>query len=418
MNPFLIVIVSALIVNFILNLTAESLNLKSIKPKLPPEVKDFYDENQYRRSQEYLVVNTRLGFLSDTFELILIFGFWFASGFNTLDQIVRSWEFNSIISGLLYIAILLLGRGFVMLGFRIYSTFVIEERFGFNKTDRATFALDLAKGLFISLAFGAPILGLIFWFLESAGNWAPLFCWSSFTIYLLTVQYIAPMWIMTLFHKFTPIEDGPLKDTLLTYAQSVNFPLTQIYVIDGSRRSSKANAFFTGFGKNKRVALFDTLVEQQSIPEIESVLAHEIGHYKNKHIFKNLIFSLIHMGILFYCLSIFLTNRELFNAFFIDNISVYVGLVLFGVLFSPIEAILSIIIQMISRRYEREADRFAFETTSNPECLVNALKKLSVNNLTNLTPHPFYVFINHSHPPVLERIHAIRSSTNYGSLAK
>ncbi len=212
---------------------------------------------------------------------------------------------------------------------------------------------------------------------------------------------------MPLFNKFTPLEDEDLKDKLFAYARSINFPLTQIFVMDGSKRSAKSNAFFTGFGKNKRIVLYDTLVKEQEADELLAVLAHEMGHYKKKHIQRRLIFGIAQMGIIFYLLSLFISHEGLFQAFYVDTPSVYAGLIFFSILFSPIDLVVSIVMQFFSRKDEYEADRFAALTTKAPQALVSALKKLSAQNLSNLTPHPFYVFLNYSHPPVLERIYAL-----------
>jgi STE24 endopeptidase len=213
---------------------------------------------------------------------------------------------------------------------------------------------------------------------------------------------------MPLFNKFIPLEEGELKEAILSYTKSTQFPLRGIFVMDGSKRSSKSNAFFTGFGKNKRVVLFDTLISKHTDGELVSVLAHEVGHFKKKHILKNIIISILHMGLVFYLLSLFLSHGGLFDAFYMNHLSVYAGLIFFSMLYSPIEMILSIVMQIFSRKNEYEADRFATETTENAENMINALKKLSRDNLSNLTPHPVYVFLNYSHPPVLERIEAIR----------
>jgi len=214
---------------------------------------------------------------------------------------------------------------------------------------------------------------------------------------------------MPLFNKFEPLEDGELKTAIISYADAVNFPLKNVFVMDGSKRSGKSNAFFTGFGKNKRIALFDTLIAQHTVSELVAVLAHEIGHYKKKHILKSLIIGIVHTGVMFFLLSLFISYQGLFDAFYMDQQSVYAGLIFFGMLYSPIEFFLGIFLQMRSRKNEYEADRFAVETTKDSESMTNALKKLSAHNLSNLVPHPFYVFMNYSHPPVLERIKAIRN---------
>ncbi len=270
--------------------------------------------------------------------------------------------------------------------------------------------MDLLKGLGLSAVIGGTVLSVVLWFFEYAGEYAWLYCWIATTLFTIFMQFIAPTWIMPLFNKFIPLEDGELRNAILSYADSVNFPLKNVFVMDGSKRSTKSNAFFTGFGKNKRIALFDTLIEKHTVGELVAVLAHEIGHYKKKHILQGMIISILHMGVVFYLLSIFLTHKGLFDAFYMEEMSIYAGLIFFGMLYSPIEMILSIFMQIFSRKNEYEADRFAAQTTAQPESMINALKKLSADNLSNLTPHPLYVFFNYSHPPTLERIRAIKNA--------
>jgi STE24 endopeptidase len=310
-------------------------------------------------------------------------------------------------SGLVYIGILVLARSILLLPFSIYSTFVIEELFGFNKTTVKTFIADLFKGIALGIVLGAPLLMLIFWLFDIAGAYAWLYCWGATSLFTLIIQFIAPTWIMPIFNKFTPLEEGELRKEILSFADRVRFPLQGVYVMDGSKRSSKSNAFFTGFGKFKRIALFDTLIKQHTVSELVAVLAHEIGHYKKKHIVKGIVISIAHMGVMFFLLSVFLSHRELFDAFFMEKMSVYAGLIFFGMLFAPAEFFLSLGMNILSRKHEFEADSFSSETTNRPTEMISALKKLSVDNLSNLTPHPFYVFLHHSHPPVLERIRAL-----------
>ncbi|MEX1136698.1 MAG: M48 family metallopeptidase [Balneolales bacterium] len=416
MNIYAIIILAALLFDYLLNLTGGYLNLKSLKKDLPKEFEGVYDEDEYRRSQEYTRERARFGFISSTFSLFLVLAFWFLGGFNYLDQVVRDWGLGLIPTGLFYISILMLGQTILSLPFSLYSTFVIEEKYGFNKTTPTTFAADMAKGLLLSALLGLPLLAGIIWFFEFAGLYAWLYAWGAATAFILVVQFIAPTWIMPLFNKFIPLEGGELKRAILDYAKSVDFPLEDVYMIDGSKRSTKSNAFFTGFGKNKRIALFDTLIEKHTVPELVSVLAHEIGHYKKKHIQKSMIISILHMGAMFGLLQIFLTSQGLFDAFYMEQTSVYAGLIFFGMLFAPIEMFLSIFMQMFSRKNEFEADRFAAETTGEPETMVQVLKKLSVDNLSNLTPHWFYVFINYSHPPTMKRIAAIRQYSDKKNL--
>ncbi len=408
MNIYGIIILATLIISYLLAVFTEILNLRALKEELPKEFKTVFDEEKYRKSQNYTRVRTRFGLISSSFSLIVTLVFWFAGGFNFLDQIVRGWELGAIGAGLVYIGILVLAQGILSLPFSIYSTFVIEERFGFNKTTPKTFVLDLLKGLLLGALIGGALLAGVLWFFEFAGEPAWLYCWIAVTVFTIFMQFIAPTWIMPLFNKFTPLEDGELRRAIMNYAKSVNFSLKNVFVMDGSKRSAKSNAFFTGFGKNKRIALFDTLIAQHTTDELVAVLAHEIGHYKKKHILQGMLVSILHTGVMFYLLSIFLTHKGLFDAFYMEHQSLYAGLIFFGMLFSPIEEILSIFMQIFSRKHEFEADRFAAETTHHPEKMIDALKKLSANNLSNLTPHPLYVFLNYSHPPVLKRIEALR----------
>lgn len=408
MNIYLIIILVAIAVDFALDISSNWLNLRALTKKLPDEFSEVYDEETYAKSQEYTKVTTRFGFLTGLFDLALLLVFWFSGGFNWLDQIVRSWGFGELVSGLFFIGILMVVKTFISLPFSVYSTFVIEERFGFNKTTAKTFVLDLIKGLLLGAVIGIPLLAGVLAFFMYTGDLAWLYAWLAVTAFTLIMQYVAPTWIMPLFNKFTPLEEGELRSAIEDYTEKVNFPLQGLFVIDGSKRSSKSNAFFTGFGKNKRVALYDTLIENHTVPELVAVLAHEIGHYKKKHIIKGMVISILHTGVLFFLLSFFLSEEALFDAFYMEQMSVYTGLIFFGMLYSPIEMILSIFMQMSSRKHEYEADEYAAKTTGKPGDMISTLKKLSKDNLSNLTPHPFYVFLNYSHPPVLQRITAIR----------
>jgi STE24 endopeptidase len=410
MNIYGIIILATLLIDFSLQLLADLLNLRALQNKIPTEFQDTFDPERYRKSQQYLQTTTRFGLFTTTTSLAATLIFWFTGGFNFLDILIRGWQLPELPTGLLYIGLLLLLKMILSLPFTIYDTFVIESRFGFNKTTVATFIIDRLKGIILAVLIGGPLLAVILLFLEKTGQLAWLYCWFISTALTLTIQFIAPTWIMPLFNKFTPLAEGPLKETILNYARSVKFPLENVFVIDGSRRSSKANAFFTGFGKHRRIALFDTLIEQQSTSELVAILAHEIGHYCKKHILKNLLVAIVHMGFMFYLLNLFIGKPPLFAAFYLDQPSIYAGLVLFGMLYSPVEFLLAIILQYISRKYEYEADAFAGQTTGNPKALVSALKKLAANNLSNLSPHPLYVLLHYSHPPLGQRITALRNS--------
>ena len=407
MNPFFFIIFFTLLLQYALSVTANLLNLKYLRFEPPEPLEGVYQRDEYRRSQEYTRTNTRFEFVTSTFSLLILLAFWFSGGFNYLDQIVRSWGFAPIVNGLLYIGVLLIGYSLLMLPFSIYSTFVIEGRFGFNRTIPRTFIFDQVKGLGLAVVIGAPLLASVLALFEYAGQYAWLYCWVAVTVFSLVLQYVAPKCIMPLFNKFNPLEPGELKDAIINYARSVNFSIKNVFVMDGSKRSSKSNAFFAGFGRNKRIALFDTLIEKHTTPELVAILAHEIGHHKKKHILHGTIIGIIHVGVLFFLLSVFLNSPGLYDAFYMEQHSIYSGILFFGLLYTPLEMLFSIVIQVISRKNEYEADRFAVETIHQPQVLIDALKKLSAGNLSNLTPHGFYVFLNYSHPPLLQRIRAI-----------
>jgi STE24 endopeptidase len=403
------IILITLIVDFTMNYVADRLNIGSLTTHLPEKFSDVYDKKRYEQSQQYLKATTRLGTITSFIDLGILLAFWFLGGFGALDHFVKGTGWSAIGCGLLFIGVLAGCKFIIALPFSIYSTFVIEEKFGFNKTTPKIFVLDLLKSLILSLALGIPLLSVIFWFLESAGPWAWVICWGVTTVFILAVQYIVPTWIMPLFNTFTPLEDGELKDKLFAYAKTIEFPLTQIYVMDGSKRSTKSNAFFTGFGKNKRIVLFDTLINAHTADELLAVLAHEMGHFKKKHIRRRLIFGILQMGVIFYLLSLFITQQSLFTAFYVETPSIYAGLVFFSILFSPVDLVISIVMQFFSRKDEYEADRFAALTTKKATALITALKKLSADNLANLTPHPFYVFLHYSHPPLAQRVAAMEN---------
>ena len=408
MNMYGLIILAVLLATFVLNLVVDILNLGALKQDLPEEFSDVYPADEYARSREYARINTKFGLVVSVFELALLLGFWFAGGFALLDDFVRRAGQGPVLTGVFYIGILFLAKSLLSLPYSIYSTFVIEERFAFNKTSPGTFVADVLKGLGLGLVLGAPLIASIIAFFEYVGPWAWLYCWGAVTVFMLFVQFIAPAWIMPLFNKFTPLEDGELRDSILSYAREADFSLENIYVIDGSRRSGKSNAFFTGFGKNKRIALYDTLIEKHTVPELIAVLAHEIGHYKKKHILQGLVLGILQTGLIFYLLSFFLTTPALFEAFYVKQISVHAGLIFFSLLYAPVELALSVLMSILSRRNEYAADRFAAETYRDKEAMISALKKLSVHNLGNLTPHPWNVFLNYSHPPVLDRIRSLR----------
>jgi STE24 endopeptidase len=407
LNYIAAIILITVLADFILHTVADFLNLKNLTSELPYEFRDMYDAKKYIKAQEYLKTNTRFGWISSSFDIIILLIFWFGKGFIYLDIWVKSLDTGAVFSGLIYIGTLLLLKAIISLPFSIYDTFVIEERFDFNKTTAVTFISDILKGLFLAILIGGPLLAAILYFFEHAGAGGWFYCWVLSTLFILILQFAAPVWIMPLFNKFEPLEEGILKDAIMEYARSIGFPLKNIYVMDGSKRSGKANAFFTGFGKSKRIVLFDTLIEKQTVSELIAVLAHEMGHYRKKHILQGVIIGIIKTGLMFFLLSLSISYQGLFDAFYMQDKSVYAGLVFFGLLYTPLDFFTGILTQMFSRKNEYEADKFAVETTGDFLSLSTALKKLSVENLSNLVPHSFYVFLNYSHPPLLSRIRAL-----------
>jgi len=410
MNEFAIIILVALIAEFSLGLVGNTLNVRALVLEVPAVLKGIFSPEEYRKSQEYLKANTNFDVVGSSFSLVVLLVFWFAGGFNWFNEVISSWSMGPLVSGLLFIGLIFLANNLLSLPFSIYSTFVIEERFGFNRTTLRTFLLDRVKCLGLLLVLGGLLIAGILALFQYAGAYAWLYCWVVVALFTLVMQYITPTLLMPLFNKFTPMEDGELKDAIMSYASSVKFPIKNVMVMDGSKRSSKSNAFFTGFGRNKRIVFFDTLIAKHEVSEMVAILAHEVGHYKKKHILQGTVISILHTGVIFSLLSLFLTNAGLYQAFNMTQQPVYAGLLFFGLLYTPIELVLSIVMSVFSRKNEYEADRFAANTIANPGSMVNALKKLSAVNLTNLTPHPFYVFLNYSHPPLLQRIQAIMGS--------
>ena len=408
MNFFLVIILVILIGTYLLEVGVEVLNLRHVEAKLPHEFQGYYDEDQYRISQEYLKDSTRLEIIIDSLTLLVIIIFILLGGFNWVDRFVRGFHLGEIPTGLLFVGILLLASQILFLPFSIYSTFVIEERYGLNKTTPKTFVLDILKTCLLTAALGGILLSVVLWFFGRTGSWAWLYCWVAVILFQLILIFVAPVTIFPLFNKFVPLEHGPLREAIEAYARSQQFKLKGIFTMDGSKRSARTNAFFTGFGKFRRIVLYDTLVEKHTEKELVCILAHEMGHYKKRHLIKTAVISVLTTGLMFYILSLFINNRELFDAFKMEETSVYGSLFFFGFLYSPIMMVLSIFGKMLSRRHEYEADRYAVETCRDHESMILALKKLSMDNLSDLTPHPLKVFLSYSHLPPLERIKAIR----------
>jgi len=408
-NSYLVFILAVLVVGYLLDLSVSLLTLRSLDPVLPGEFVGIYDPDEYARSQEYTRVTTRFGVLQSSVMLPITVAFILLGGFNVLDIYARSLGFSQIPTGLIFTGLIMLLAFLVQLPFSLYSTFGIENRFGLNRTTGQTYLLDILKTILLAVAVGGPVLALIFRFFQRSGSMAWLYCWLLVVVVTIVMQFIAPVVILPLFNRFTPLGEGPLRQAITAYAKRQEFPLQGVYTMDGSRRSNRLNAFFTGFGRFRRIVFFDTLLERMAVPEIIAILAHEMGHWKKKHILKMTVTSFVQTGFMFALMSLFIDNKGLFAAFTMDHVSVYAGLVFFGFLYTPIATLVSILTNSISRRHEYEADAYAVASTGLGEELIMGLKKLCRANMANLTPHPLQVFLSYSHPPVLERIRAIRS---------
>ena len=408
MNIYFFIIISAIIIEYLLSTIVNKLNLNALNPKLPIEFSDVYDQKKYTKSQNYTRTNTLFSFITSTFSTILTLIVILFGIFNYFDIFIRSFGFGEIINGLLFFGLLIIANDILTIPFSLYKNFIIEEKFGFNKMTFSTFFIDKLKSYFLIIIIGGPLIALLLYFFQSLGNLAWLYAWGAISIFSLAMQPIFNLFIAPMFNKFTPLEEGNLLSQIKSYVKKVNFPIARVDVMDGSKRSGHSNAYFSGIGKSKRIALFDTLLEKQSDDEILAVIAHEVGHYKCKHIQKGIILGIIQSGIMFYLLSLFINNQQLFTVFKMETISIYASLLFFSMLYSPVELILGFMFNYLSRKHEFEADKFSADTTGKPMELISSLKKLSAENLGNLTPHWLNVALNYSHPPTLERINELK----------
>lgn len=401
------IFIAILIGNFLIDKILDAINAKHFKDAVPEALNDVYNPEDYEKSQAYKSTNYRFGLLTSTFSIVVTLAFFFLDGFEFVDTIARSFTSNSIGVSLVFFGIIMFASDIISTPFSIYKTFVIEEKFGFNKTTVKTFVLDKLKGWLMTMILGGGILALIVWFYEITGTQFWLYAWALIAVFTLFMNLFYSKLIVPLFNKQAPLEEGALKEAITKYAASVGFQLDNIFVIDGSKRSTKANAYFSGFGSQKRVTLYDTLINDLEEEEIVAVLAHEVGHYKRKHIIYNLISSIGLMGITLFVLSLFVNYPVMSTALGVTIPSFHIGLIAFGILYSPISQITGLLMNVLSRKFEYQADNYAKETYAG-EPLITSLKKLSKNSLSNLTPHPAYVFVHYSHPTLLQRLKNLR----------
>ncbi|MEC7856021.1 MAG: M48 family metallopeptidase [Candidatus Neomarinimicrobiota bacterium] len=406
-NLYYLIIVSAIIIEYLLTSISSVLDIKNITPIIPLDFKKAYDGEKYVRSQEYLKARTRFGLFSSTFSLGLILVVIHSDVFGILDQYVRIQTENYILQGLLFIGIIYFFQDIISLPFSLYNTFVIEQKFGFNKIKPGLYFFDKIKGYGIFIVLGNTVITPLLYFFHVYSEIGWLIAWSVLTVFMIAIQPLFVHVIAPMFNKFTPLEEGDLRKEIEKYTSKVDFSLSRIDIMDGSKRSAHSNAYFTGFGKSRRIAIFDTLVEKHSTKEIVSVVAHEVGHYKLKHILQGTIIGIIETGIMLFAFNLIMNDISLFNVFGVNQLSVHGGIVFFSMLYAPVSMLTSIVTTAISRKNEFEADKFSLDTTSDGQALISMLIGLSANNLSHLTPHPMKVFLSYSHPPVIDRIKAV-----------
>ena len=409
-QTYYFIIIGALIAEYLLSTISSVLNMNNTGEEVPDGFTDVYDKDKYVKSQAYLRDQTRFGLITGTLSVTLILIVIHTGLFGVLDAIVRGQTEQPILAGLLFFGIIFIINDIINLPFSIYGTFVIEEKFGFNKTTPKTFIMDKLKGYGLTVVLGSMVLGPILYFFNTFGSDGWWIAWALVTAFMIAVQPLFVHVIAPMFNKFEPLEEGELRSAIESFAEKVKFPIARIDVMDGSRRSAHSNAYFSGFGKSRRIALFDTLLDKHSTEEIVSIVAHEVGHYKKKHIIKGTIIGILQTGVMLFIFNLIMKDPSLFAVFGVDEVSVYAGLIFFGMLYAPVDLIISIFTTAFSRRNEFEADAFALETTQDADALVRMLKGLAASNLAHLTPHPMEVFLSYSHPPVSQRIAAVTAT--------
>lgn len=410
-NPLLIVILIILISHYIFSRVLSYLNARNWSDQLPKELEGIYDAEKYRKSQEYDKIKQKFSFYTSTFSLLIMLIMLISGGFAYVDAWIGNYTANPVLRALGFFGILFIASDILSLPFSIYDTFVIEEKFGFNKTSVKTFIIDKLKSYLLGAIIGGGLLALFVWLHELIGQSFWIFAWIAFSLFMILLVMFYSSLILPLFNKLTPLPQGELRSAIEAYCKKVNFKLQDLFIMDGSKRSSKANAFFSGLGKKKRIVLYDTLVNNHTTDELVAVLAHEIGHYKKKHSRTGMIFSIFQMGLMLYILSWFIKSPDLSEALGASEPSLQLSLIAFGLLFTPLSLLISIVINIFLRKNEYEADEYA-ALTFNGSALGDALKKLSVHNLSNLNPHPAYVFVYYSHPTMLDRLEALKKISN------
>ncbi len=399
-------VVALMLAEFALERLLSFLNMRHSTQPIPAILSGIYDEEKYARQQSYFRTNVRLGMVSSVFSFLLMFGLFVFKGFAWLDALARMCTSNELLVSLLFFLFFCILSAVVSLPFQIYDTFVVEERFGFNKVTPKLFILDRLKGWMLSILISGSLLTAVISIYQLMPDYFWLLAWAVVSAFSLFMSLFYSELIVPLFNKQTPLPEGELRTAIEAFANKTGFALKNIYVIDNSKRSTKANAYFTGWGKKKRIVLYDTLIEMMSTDEIVAVLAHEIGHNKYKHTIKHMVVSLLTNLLMFYLLGLVLKYDVFAQAAGCETASFHVNMLVFGVLYTPLSLLLGLAGNVLSRSNEFQADAFVKEN-GMADALVSALKKLSAQSLSNLTPHPAYVFFNYSHPTLYERVKAL-----------
>jgi STE24 endopeptidase len=403
----LLAIILISVAGYLFDLVLEFLNYKARRTDIPAEVADFYDKEKYLKSLDYHRAKTRFSFLSGAFTFLISLSMLIFGGFGYVDGLLRPYFDNEIYLALTFFAVILIASDILTLPFQLYSTFVIEERFGFNKTTAGTFVADKIKGYIIGGLVGGLLLSLLIVLVNKFGPHFWIWFGIVAAVFIIFVNMFYTSLILPLFNKLSILPDGELKTAINDFSKKVKFPLDNIFVMDGSKRSSKANAFFSGIGSKKKIVLYDTLITNHTTEELVAVLAHEVGHFKKKHIILSLVLSVVQIFFVLFVLSLMIFNEDLSIALGGTQRAIHLNLIAFAILFSPISAVTGLLMTLLSRKNEFEADAYAKETYSGA-ALSEALKKLSVDTLSNLYPHPAYVFFYYSHPPLLQRLKALK----------
>ena len=402
----LIIIVSISILSYVFDQVLDYLNLMAQRKDIPSEIASFYDRDKYLKSLDYHRDQTKFSFITSAFSFLVSLSMLLLGGFGWLDGMLRPHFANDILLALAFFGSIVIASDLLTLPFQWYSTFVIEEKYGFNKTTVKTFILDKLKGYLLGGLVGGLLLSVLIYLIQQIGPHFWLWFGLITAVFILFVNIFYTSLILPLFNKLTPLQEGELKNAIQSFARKVNFPLDNVFVMDGSKRSKKANAFFSGIGKKKKIVLYDTLIANHTTEELVAVLAHEVGHFKKKHIIFGYALSVAQVFFTLYILSLMIFNQNLSVALGGSQQAIHLNLLAFGILYSPISGFTGLLMSLYSRKNEFEADAYAKETFSG-KAMAEALKKLSVDNLSNLYPHPLYVFFHYSHPPLLTRLKAI-----------